>query len=187
MEEVIIFDKSYQERLQEYKEIFDDTSLSVCEIKTKWSLLLELVLDACGWQAIWKIPQSTCEKLQVEYPLLALVYVRNVIFEDLTAEVKILLIDTLEPLPTENTVPLIDLWPTKNQAETVILDMRATANYIDMYKFFYTKVIMPWDYSSNSETWIQDHLEARLRLYYDTKQGKLSETALQELLYIRGL
>ena len=179
MEEVIKFDKSLQERLQEYTHVFSaNETLSVSKIKEKWSYFVELSMDTCGWQAIWKIPRLLCETFNVPFPTITLVYVDNLNQDLLSASIKILAVqDENISLPEYHEVPLIQLWPTKVQDASVVLNIRSTANTLDMLRFFYTNLLMPWDYEEDDDVdWFKKHLESRLRLFYDSINGVIPTT-----------
>lgn len=174
MDQIITFDKSYQQRFQEYMDVLSGYEiLSANQVRKEWGFYLELVADPNGWQAVWKIPRGVCERLKILYPSIVLVYVENVSFADLAAFVKILAVQDEIHLPEAHVVPLIQLWPTRHQDETLTgLNVDATANAIDMLHFFYNHLWMPWDGDDEENVdWITKHLEVRLRLYYDVKMG----------------
>ncbi|GLV42478.1 nessun dorma [Carabus blaptoides fortunei] len=135
-------------------------------------MYLELAIDPLGWQAIWKIPRLICEKFRISYPTIVLAYVDSIEFVELTATVKILAVQDDIQLPEIHTANLTQLWPTKHQDDTVCLDMQATANALDMLRFFYNHLWRPWDMEEDDDSdWITKHLEVRLHLYYDMKLG----------------
>lgn len=173
MDEIIVFDKSFQERLQEYQDtLATHEVLAATQVKKEWSMYLELAIDPLGWQAIWKIPRIICEKFKISYPTIVLAYVDSIDFEQLTATVKILAVQDDIQLPEIHTANLTQLWPTKHQDDTVCLDMQATANALDMLRFFYNHLWRPWDVEEDDDSdWITKHLEVRLHLYYDMKLG----------------
>lgn len=174
MDEVITFDKSFQQRFQEFMDVLSGYEvLSANQVKKEWGFYLELVIDPNGWQAVWKIPRNVCEKLKILYPTVVLVYIESVNIPDLTAFVKVLAVQDDIHLPESHIVPLMQLWPTKHQDDTLVgLNLHATANAIDMLHFFYNYLWMPWDVDDEENAdWISKHLEIRLRLHYDIKMG----------------
>lgn len=86
MEEVISFDKSYQQRLHDYAYVFAETErISVSQIRELWVCYVQLTVDQGGWQAIWKIPRMTCETLKIQFPAFVLVYVEELKVSELCA------------------------------------------------------------------------------------------------------
>ncbi|GJQ82467.1 hypothetical protein Trydic_g14458 [Trypoxylus dichotomus] len=183
MDQVIVFDKSLQQRLQEYLDILSGHSiLSVSNIKKEWAFFLELSIDVSGWQAIWKLPRLTCELYKICFPTIVLVYIEDIYFESLEALVKILAVQDDISLPDKHTVSLIQLWPTKAQDKSVVLNLQSTANALDILRFFYHNLIMPWDYEDDDTAdWVSKHLESRLRLFYDLKNGVIPRTASEHI------
>lgn len=191
MNQAIILDKTYQERLQEYTVIL--ANFEVLNLKKVWSFYLELSVDPSGWQAIWKIPRTTCEELNIPYPTVVLVYVENVEYSEHTATVRILAVqDDDIHLPEEYCVPLTQLWPTKEQDKTVGINLTSTANAIDALRFFYMNLYMPWDDDDHDGVvWFNNHLETRLKLFYDMKNGVIPRITAERLrslvTEVRGL
>lgn len=183
MDQVLTYDKSLLERLQEYKHIFTDHHmLSLPIIKEEWSLYLEFTMDHSGWQAIWKVPRLTCERLKLPFPIITLVYVENTDFLKQVAVVTVLSVLYDIDIPARHVVPLVQLWPTKEQDKTVALNLQSTANALDTVRFFYTKLYMPWDDDEDvSVDWFANHLESRLRLFYDMKNGVIPQKAVDDL------
>lgn len=176
MDQVFNFDKSLQQRLREYKDVFDGFEiLPASGLKKEWGFYLELTMDPNGWQAIWKISRTTCDILKLPFPTIVLVFVLDVDFSNLQALVRVIAVqDESHIIPEKHHVPLIQLWPTKAQDETVALNLSSTANVIDMLRFFYIHLFMPWDIDDDETSdWKSKHLESRLRLYYDMKNGMI--------------
>lgn len=172
MEGVLVFDKSYQERLQEYNDIFCNRTVSLSDVRDIWSFYLECMMDPAGWQAIWKIPRLKCERLSISFPTIVLVYVELIDYKKIEALVKVLAVqDEKVSIPDKHSVPLMQLWLTKEQDDTVVLNLNRTANCLDMYRFFYNNVFLPWDTDEEDSKWISKYLESRLRLFYDIKNG----------------
>lgn len=184
MDQVIVFDKSLQQRLQEYLDILSGQNnvQPVSNLKKEWAFFLELCVDVSGWQAIWKIPRLTCELYKLPFPTIVLVYVEDIYFENLEALVKILAVQDDISLPDNHVVSLIQLWPTKAQDKSVVLNLQSTANALDMLRFFYHSLIMPWDYDDDDTSdWVSKHLESRLRLFYDLKNGVIPRTISEHI------
>lgn len=172
MDQVIIYNKSCEERLQEYMNIFSyGNVLPSWKIKNIWSSYLELSVDPQGWQAIWNIPRVTCEELEVEYPTVVLVHVEQVDFVNHLGFIRIVAVQDDIDVPERHSVPLIQLWPTKQDKA---VNLESTANSLDALRFFYNHLYMPWD-DEQDETidWVEHHLETRLCLYYDSINGAI--------------
>lgn len=171
--DIITFDKCFQERLTEFLNILSnrETILPVSQVRAEWVYYVELVIEPVGWQALWKIPRLTCQDFNIHYPTIVAVEVENVDFSELSALVKIFAVQDDIHLPDRYDVPLTELYPTKEQ-ENSVLDINTTAECIDQLRFFYTHLYMPWD-ADDDETsdWVQNHLEDRLRLHFDMKNG----------------
>ncbi|XP_034942237.1 protein nessun dorma [Chelonus insularis] len=178
--EVYTFDKSLQERLVEFTAILSGqgTIVPASQIKSEWSYHVELVIEPVGWQALWKIPRLTCQDLEIHYPTIVVVQAEQVDFVELSALVKIVAVQDEIHLPEKYDVPLIELYPTKNQTNDV-LDMVGTSNCIDQLRFFYNHLWMPWDFDDDDNTdWVTLHLEPRLRLFFEIKRNMVNkETA----------
>ncbi|CAG9768336.1 unnamed protein product [Ceutorhynchus assimilis] len=174
MDQIITFDKSLQTRLEEYKNVFvGSQTLLYSQIQKEWAYHLELSLDPNGWQAVWKIPRLKCEELKIPFPTVVLVYVLDVAYLDLAALVRILAVQDDIHLPEKHHVPLTQLWPTKQQDKTIALNLHSTANALDMLRFFYIHILMPWDEEDDTVDWKGTHLFSRLKLYYDLKNGNI--------------
>ncbi|KAF7269618.1 hypothetical protein GWI33_017344 [Rhynchophorus ferrugineus] len=183
MDEVISFDKSLQTRLEEYNKVFCDVGpLPFSKLQKEWAYYLEFTLDPNGWQAIWKIPRVKCEELNIPFPSIVLVYVLKVNYEELIGLVRILAVQEDIHLADKHYVPLSQLWPTRRQDKTIALNMNSTANTLDMLRFFYIHLVMPWDEDDDTIDWRGTHLITRLRLYYDLKNGKIPK-AMAEHIY----
>ncbi|KAK5648543.1 hypothetical protein RI129_003435 [Pyrocoelia pectoralis] len=185
MDHVISFNKFYHERLQEYTDLLGGyETLTASQILQEWCMYLELSVDPCGWQAIWKIPRLTCGKLKIEFPTFALVYVESILYEDLSANILTVMLQDDIDIPKEHCVPLIQLWPTEKQDKSVCLNLMSTANTIDMLRFFYINLFLPWDMEEDCANWFDKHLSSRLRLFYDLRNGTIPSTTADQ---IKGL
>lgn len=167
MDEIIRIEKTYEQRLQEYTKIFTgDGPFSLLRIQKSFSAHLELLIEPSGWQAVWKVPKATCYDYKISFPTVLLVHVENVDWKRLTAKVKVLAVLDDIHLPETHAVPLIQLWPLKDQNKRYSL---VTANALDVVRFFYTNLYMPWD--DDETDWVKQHLENRLQIFYDLKNG----------------
>ncbi|XP_008215276.1 protein nessun dorma isoform X1 [Nasonia vitripennis] len=173
--EIYTFDKSLQERLTEFTNILSNRGdvVPASQIRAEWAYHTELILEPVGWQGLWKIPRLTCQDFQIHYPTIVAVEVENVDFSELSALVKIVAVQDDIHLPDKYDVPLLELYPTKEQENTA-LDVVSTAECIDQLRFFYNYLWMPWD-TDDDETidWVANHLETRLRLFFDMKRGDM--------------
>lgn len=186
MDQVIQCDKSYQERLQEYVDVltaYETEELS--EINHLWSLHLEQFVDPLGWQAVWKVPRLTCERLSIPFPALVLLCAKHVDYTKQTAVTKVLTSNVGLDDSREFTVPLVELWPTKQQDKTLMLDLELTAKCIDALRFFYNNLYMPWeDETENTATWLHTVLEPRLLLYYNMKNSIVPPAVAERLKFL---
>lgn len=170
MDQVIIYHKTYEQRLEEFTKIFNKFSLNNCNnFLQYWATYLEPLIKHCGWMALWKLSHKVCDNFKITYPTIVLVKVSNVDFTDLECLIEIIAVQTDISLPGKHVVPLIDLWPTKAQQK--IINITITANALDAYRFFYTKILMPWDSDNGIIKKWSSKLESRLKLFYDIKNN----------------
>lgn len=74
--EVITFEKSFQERLSEYKDILGGRGPPpVCDIQNEWYFYIENLVEPAGWQAVWKISRQKCDEFKIQFPTLVIVMV----------------------------------------------------------------------------------------------------------------
>ncbi|XP_072758360.1 protein nessun dorma [Anoplolepis gracilipes] len=175
--DIYIFDKNYEERLYEYKCILSEPRrVNLPNIRAEWAYELETVMEEAGWEALWKISRSTCEAFNLPYPVIVLVKVLGMDFPKLNAVVKIkAVLDENIHLPEKHEIPLIELYPTLNQKDNT-LDIEGTAHCVDRVRFFYNYLWMSWDEDEDDDSvWVKQHLESRLKLYYDMKQKVINE------------
>ncbi|XP_069686672.1 protein nessun dorma isoform X3 [Periplaneta americana] len=168
--EIIVFEKSFEQRLGEYTDILCARGfLPASGVRDEWYFYIESTMEAAGWQAVWKISRQKCEEFKIKFPTLVFVVVKNVIFQELTAVVDIVAVQDDISLPEEHEVSLISLYPTKQQEYD--LNITDTAECLDQLRFFYNHLWWPWDCDDASEDWPSTHLEARLQLFYDMQSG----------------
>nr|CAH7720911.1 unnamed protein product [Callosobruchus chinensis] len=181
MDDIITFNKSLQQRLEEYREVFGDPPIPFTSLNKSWTFYLQFTVDAIGWQAVWKIPRLTCESLCIAFPSFVLVLVLEIDFENLEALVRVLAVKDDIMIPDIHRVQLIQLWVTKDQDKSIGLNLESTANSIDMLRFFYLYLMRPWDEEDDSSDWLSGHLENRLRLYYDLKNGSIPRACAEHI------
>lgn len=145
-------------------------------IRAEWAYDLETVMEKAGWEALWKISRPTCESFNIPYPVIVLVEVLGMDFSKLNAIVKVkAVLDNNIHLPEKHEVPLIELYPTISQKNRT-LDIEGTAHCVDRVRFFYHYLWMPWDEEEDDDTiWVKQHLESRLKLYYDMKNKVIND------------
>ncbi|KAJ9589846.1 hypothetical protein L9F63_027894, partial [Diploptera punctata] len=103
-----------------------------------------------------------------------------VYFEELEAEVTIVAVQGDIHLPEKHVVPLKYLFPTKQ--DDSVLNIDSTANCLDQYRVFYNHLWRPWDGEGDENNdWVLDHLESRLKLFYDMKNGVISAEATRHI------
>lgn len=168
---IYVFQKTCEERLEEYTNILSTEGklIPASQIHAEWCCDVELVIEPVGWQALWNIPRFTCEDFHIRYPTIVLVEVVGMDYPTLSALVKVTAVQDDLQLPEKHEVPLIELYPTIKQKNSV-LDVIGTAHCVDRLRFFYNNLWMPWDDDDDEDIdWVQQHLGARLRLYFDMK------------------
>ncbi|KMR01387.1 shc sh2 domain-binding protein 1-like protein [Lasius niger] len=145
-------------------------------IRAEWAYDLETVMEKVGWEALWKISRPMCESFNIPYPVIVLVEVLGMDFSKLNAIVKVkAVLDNNIHLPEKHEVPLIELYPTISQKNRT-LDIEGTAHCVDRVRFFYHYLWMPWDEEEDDDTtWVRQHLESRLKLYYDMKNKVIND------------
>jgi hypothetical protein len=74
--DIITFEKSFQQRLSEYREVLGSRGpLPVSEVRNEWYYYIESLLEPAGWQAVWKISRRKCEEFEIQFPTLVVVMV----------------------------------------------------------------------------------------------------------------
>jgi len=175
---IYVFEKNYDTRLEDYRNVlsFPTKIVPASQIRAEWSCDVELVIEPVGWQAFWNIPRSTCEDLNISYPTIVFVEVLGVSHSTLTAMVKIIAVQDDLSLPAKHKVPLIQLYVSVKQ-KNPSLDIAGTANCVDELRFFYNYLWMPWDDDDDDDKdWVEQHLESRLKLYFDMRENINKET-----------
>ncbi|XP_035915910.1 protein nessun dorma isoform X1 [Anopheles stephensi] len=177
--EVYEFKKNFLTRLLETTNVLNGggTNIPASAIRSEWINFVEVAVEPTGWQALWKASRPVCEQLAVKYPLVVLGTVDQVLFDELKA---IFIIEAIQDddvhLPEEQiTVDLEELWPLREQNNPA-LNVNITADCIDKLRFFYQHLWMPWDNDAEDEhhSWIDKHLESRIRFCHDLKNKTMS-------------
>lgn len=175
--EIFTFEKNFQERFKDFSNVLYDSEkiLPAPQVKAEWTYQIDMVLETVGWQALWKIPCSTCHDFNIHYPTIVAVEIEHVDSNEHSALVKIVAVQDDIHLPEKYDVPLVELYPTRTQQNSA-LDVASTAECIDMLRFFYSFLWMPWDADDDEICdWFTNHLEIRLKLFFDMKKGIVSK------------
>ncbi|XP_050077168.1 protein nessun dorma [Anopheles maculipalpis] len=177
--EVYEFKKNFLTRLLETTNVLNGggTNIPASAIRSEWINFVEVAVEPTGWQALWKASRPVCEQLAVKYPLVVLGTVDQVLFDELKA---IFIIEAIQDddvhLPEEQiAVDLEELWPLREQNNPA-LNVNITADCIDKLRFFYQHLWMPWDNDAEDEhhSWLDKHLESRIRFCHDLKNKAMS-------------
>ena len=100
-----------------------------------------------------------------------LVNVLDVICDSLEAEVELVRIsEEGEEVGNLATVPIDELFAVREQ-EIQTLDLTSTVTAIDLIRFFYKNIWMPWDEDSEVEDWPSQHLHNRVQLHFSLITG----------------
>lgn len=174
MDQIILFEKNCKVRLVEYLHVLDTSEiLPISKLKTALSSYLEFVIESKGWHAVWNIPRKVCESFEILFPTTVLIKVNSVNFYKLTAEVQVIAVHGDIEMPEFNIANLQKLWPIIQQPNG--MDIKDTANALDMLRFYCNNILMPWDIDEhvNKHYISGSNLEERLTLFYDIKKGIL--------------
>ncbi|XP_049802730.1 protein nessun dorma-like isoform X2 [Schistocerca nitens] len=212
--DVYTFEKTLNERLIEYQTILciDKESLPGPRIRSVWGSYLQLLIEGNGWSAIWKICRKTCEKYSIGFPTVVFVVdpfagateqfvdlfeegwtllfhwplVLGVDCTELSAVIEVNAVQDDIHLPLYHRVPLIHLYPTKQQRKNC-LKIEETAECLDQLSqslhqlncpavvcksayyaplFFYNHLWRPWDDMNEycKSDWPATHLQQRIDL-----------------------
>lgn len=176
------------ERLADITRVLDAAGRDIpaTEVRKEWQNFIEIAIEPTGWQALWRVSQATCNALRARYPLEVLGTVDQVDFQELTATFLIEAVqDEDVELPERYEVPLIELWPTVTQ-ENNALNVEMTAEAIDIYRYFYKHIWMPWDETDADETkdWAASHLMSRINFQSELVSKKMHPSLVS---YVRHL
>ncbi|XP_023938238.2 protein nessun dorma [Bicyclus anynana] len=176
------FMHSHKETLEALVDIF------TCQgsMREQLTTYAELRVEPVGWDALWKLSKRFCKRFEVRYPCVALVTVTSVDFEELTAEVDVLSVQhAAVSLPEQvSAVPLIELWPTLKQREKSV-NAEDTAQLIDLMRFFYDNIWMPWDDQDN-KVMLPKTIENRMSLWLDIHNGSIPSYIARSITMMRN-
>lgn len=185
-DEVFLFNKSLLDRLNEMKSILcNDKKTPASAIKKVWSLYLEVAMEPVGWQAIWQVSRSFCDKLNIRFPCKVMGTIEQVFFLEHSANfiVEAVQENNIE-LPEKLEVPLVDLWPLKTQENTALV-VEMTARALDQLRFFYNHIWMFYDANTDDDIdWPAKNLESRLKFYCHLVSQKMNPALVS---YVRHL
>lgn len=130
-------------------------------------MLFVLLVDlSIGWQAFWRIPRVICEAFKISYPTVVFGIVEQVHYSELKATFLVTGVqDDGLHLPARQEVALMDLMPTKYQENSAI-NAESTAECVDMLRYFYKHIWMPWDNDDDEMDWCLKHLKSRIEFNY---------------------
>jgi len=170
--EVSSFELTEEECLSKLQVVLkndDDKPLSAKDVRDAWSNYCKFVMEPAGWQAVLIPSEDTADVLQGEAGRkgAVLVEVTDIVCDNLEAEVE-LLHECMENKIV--SVPLDELFPIKKQ-EYEGLNMTSTIVALDLLRFFYKHIWMPWDEDSECLDWPAQHLENRLHLHFSLVTG----------------
>ncbi|CAH2052436.1 unnamed protein product, partial [Iphiclides podalirius] len=183
MQSVYLFNRNDNEVLQELLRVFSSGRGTARE---QWTLQAELLVEPVGWDALWKLSKEFCKKFDVRFPCIAYVTVTSVDFEELTASVDVLRVQhEAVTLPeTVVDVPLIELWPTIEQREQCV-NAATTADFIDLLRFFYHNIWMPWD-DQDDKVLLSNTIEDRMNLWSDIHNGTIPHYIARSITLLRN-
>lgn len=183
MMSVYNFNRSDSEILQELVRVFSSGRGTARE---QWSAQAELIVEPVGWDALWKLSKQFCKRFEVRFPCIAYVTVSSVDFEVLSACVEVLSVqhEAVSLPETVEDVPLIELWPTTQQREQCINDA-TTAEFIDLLRFYYTNIWMPWD-DQDDKIVLPNTIEDRMQLWMDLHNGTIPNCVARTITLLRS-
>ncbi|KPI98804.1 SHC SH2 domain-binding protein 1-like A [Papilio xuthus] len=183
MQSVYLFNRSDNQILEEL--------LRVCSTgrdtaREQWSLQAELLVEPVGWDALWKLSKDFCKKFDVRFPCVAYVSVTSVDFEELSASADVLSVqhEAVTIPETVVDIPLVELWPTIKQREASI-NAATTAEFIDLLRFFYENIWMPWD-DQDGKTLLPKTIEERMSLWSDMHNGTIPNFVARSIITLRN-
>ncbi|XP_068623689.1 protein nessun dorma [Battus philenor] len=183
MQAVYLFNRSDNEILEELLRVF---STGRGTSREQWSLQAELLVEPVGWDALWKLSKNFCKKFDVRFPCIAYVSITSVDFEELAANVEVLSVQheavTLPEAVVD--VPLVDLWPTIQQKEQCV-NATMTAEFIDLLRFFYHNIWMPWD-DQDDKVLLPNTIEDRMHLWSEIHNGTIPNCVARSITLLRS-
>ncbi|CAB3222103.1 unnamed protein product [Arctia plantaginis] len=183
MPTVYTFSRSDAEIQQELLRVFSSGRGTARE---QWSTQAELLVEPVGWDALWKLSKEFCKKFEVRFPCIAYIAVTTVDFENLSACVDVLSVQHESVSLPENVVdvPLIELWPTMKQREQCI-NVATTAEFIDLLRFYYNDIWMPWD-DADDKILLPNTIEERMQLWADMHNGTIPNCVARSITLLRN-
>jgi len=168
--------------------------LPAVEVRSTWSSYLEMIVEPAGWEAVLLPSPLTAKALgcQEGKKGAVLVQVVNMYEENMEVEVELLQVpenwteDSLESRGSLLTVSVDELFPVREQKNSCF-NLVPTSVALDLLRFFYKNLWMPWDDDSDCPDWPKTHLATRIQLAFDFVNGsgdqetasKLDELAAQ--------
>ncbi|KAJ2940212.1 hypothetical protein O0L34_g11779 [Tuta absoluta] len=182
MRSVYTFNRSSAETTAALTRVFSSGGTA----REQLSLHAEIHIEPVGWDALWKLSKDFCKKFEVRFPCVAYVTVTSVDFEALSACVEVTSVQhELVSLPeTVLDVPLIELWPTMKQQEQCV-DAASTAEFIDLMRFFYNHIWMPWD-EQDDKMLLPNTIEERMQLYIELHDGTIPNHVARTITLLRN-
>ncbi|KAM3963843.1 SHC binding and spindle associated nessun dorma [Aphomia sociella] len=183
MPAVHTFSRSDNEILQELMRVFSSSRGTARE---QWSTQAEVLVEPVGWDALWKLSKEFCKKFDVRFPCIACVAVTSVDFEGLSASVDVLSVQhEAVSLPEAiEEVPLIELWPTITQREECV-NAASTAEFIDLLRFFYNEIWMPWD-DDQDKVLLPNTIQDRMKLWSEIHNGSIPNCVARSIVLLRN-
>ncbi|XP_075983973.1 SHC binding and spindle associated nessun dorma [Anticarsia gemmatalis] len=183
MPTVYTFSRSDAEIQQELLRVFSSGRGTARE---QWTMQAELLVEPVGWDALWKLSKEFCKKFEVRFPCIAYITVTSVDFENLSACVDVLSVQHETVSLPENVVdvPLIELWPTMKQRELCI-NVATTAEFIDLLRFYYNDIWMPWD-DADDKVLLPNTIEERMQLWSDMHNGTIPHCVARSITLLRN-
>ncbi|XP_041972078.1 protein nessun dorma [Aricia agestis] len=153
--------------------------------REQWCLQAEVLVEPVGWIALWKLSKMFCKKFEVRFPCVAVISVTSVDFENLSANVDVLSVQhEAVSLPEAVTdVPLMELWPTVKQQEECV-NAASTAEFIDLLRFFYLNIWMPWD-DQDDKVLLPNTIQDRMSLWTELHNGTIPSSVARSIQLLR--
>ncbi|XP_069357201.1 protein nessun dorma [Maniola hyperantus] len=183
MPAVYTFTHNHSDILNALVEVF---SIGRGTMREQWTTQAEILVEPVGWDALWKLSKRFCKKFEVRFPCIALISVTSVDFEELTADVDVLSVQHESVSLPERVadVPLIELWPTMKQREEFV-NAEGTAQFIDLMRFFYENIWMPWDDQDNKHL-LPKTVEDRMSLWLELHNGSIPNSVARSIIMLRN-
>ncbi|CAK1541686.1 unnamed protein product [Leptosia nina] len=153
-------------------------------VKEKWSIAAECLVET-GCDAVWKLSKEYCKKFELRFPCVAYVTITSVLFEELYATVEVLSVQHESMCLPEIVpdVPLMELWPTIEQREDYV-NAATTAAFIDLLRFFYNNIWMPWD-DQDGMILTSKTIEDRMELWCEIHNGIINNRVARSIKLLR--